>query len=220
MKQKESLYESDKEWVINEAMNAKSLQHGGTFRKVLTRKVDEVVVPIFSEIIARIDTNYNLDLINPKNEKSPLSQFWLSIFRNREIMQFDYNEFVTPREQVPGVGGRKADVDFKCELPFSWFIFDAVDSQWDNAKSYAGSDRAKLYRQLCDSVEPTPVGEVLKQVDTSDCEDFYKSYLHDFVRIVHRCHQKKQEYEIQEYEVCQNLHKIIDVDSYSSLACC
>ena len=138
LKQKESLYESDKEWVIKEAMNAKSLQHGGTFRNVLTRKVDEVVIPIFSEIIARIDTNYNLDLINPKNENSPRSQFWLSIFRNREIMQFDYNEFVTPREQVPGVGGRKADVDFKCELPFSWLIFDAVDSQWDNAKSSAG----------------------------------------------------------------------------------
>ena len=138
LKQKESLYESDKEWVIKEAMNAKSLQHGGTFRNVLTRKVDEVVIPIFSEIIARIDTNYNLDLINPKNENSPRSQFWLSIFCNREIMQFDYNEFVTPRVQVPGVGGRKADVDFKCELPFSWLIFDAVDSQWDNAKSSAG----------------------------------------------------------------------------------
>ena len=62
-------------------------------------------------------------------------------------------------------------------------------------------DRAKLYRQLCDLVEPTPVGEVLKQVDERDCEDFYKNYLHDFVRMVHRCHQNNQDYEIQEYEV-------------------
>ena len=135
LKQKESLYESDKEWVIKEAMNAKTLQHGGTFCNVLTRKVDEVVIPIFSEIIARIDINYNLNLLN---ENFPQSQFWLSIFRNREIMQFNYNEFVTPGDQVPGVGGRKADVDFKCKLPFSWLIFDAVNSQWDNAKSYAG----------------------------------------------------------------------------------
>ena len=44
------------------------------------------------------------------------------------------------------------------------------------------------------------MGEVLKQVNECDCEDFYKDYLHDFVRIVHRCHQSNQDYEIQEYE--------------------
>ncbi len=124
-----------KEWVTTEAMNAKGLQHGGTFRNVLSRKVDDVVVPLFAEILASIDRNYNLDLVVPKSENTSLSQFWLNMFGDPEIMQFSYT---STREQVPGLGGRKAGEDFQCHLPFSWLIYNAVDSQWDNAKSIAG----------------------------------------------------------------------------------
>lgn len=128
----------EKDWVIKEAMDPKSLQHGGTFRNVLSRKVDKVVIPIFSEIIASIDQNYNLNLIEAKNETSPLSQFWLSMFSESRIMQFDYESMSTPRPQVPGVGGRKSGEDFMCKFPFSWIIYESVDSQLDNARSSAG----------------------------------------------------------------------------------
>ena len=137
LQEREEVFEGEK-WVIKEAMNARNLQHGGTFRNVLSRKVDEVVTPIFAEIIASVDRNYNLDLINPKDGDLSISKFWLRIFSDSSIMQFNYRDMVTPREQVPGVGGRKTGEDFKCELPFSWLIYDAVDSQWDNAKSLAG----------------------------------------------------------------------------------
>ncbi len=66
----------------------------------------------------------------------------------------------------------------------------------------SGGDRVQLHRQLCAAVEPTAVGEVLRGVNDQDCEDFYKRYLHDFVRLVHMCkHGKMTEYEIKEYEV-------------------
>ena len=146
LQEREEVFEGEK-WVIKEAMNARNLQHGGTFRNALSRKVDEVVTPIFAEIIASVDRNYNLDLIDPKNENSPISKFWLSIFSDSSIMQFNYRDMVTPREQVPGVGGRKTGEDFKCELPFSWLIYDAVDSQWDNAKSLAG--KCQYYLAFC-----------------------------------------------------------------------
>ena len=133
--------EDVRDWVINEAMNAKSLQHGGTFRNALSRKVDEVIIPIFSEIIASIDQNYNLNLIDPRNENTPLFKFWLNMFQNQNIMQFNYRDMVTPREQIPGVGGRKAEEDFKCALPFSLLVFEAVDCQWDNARSAGGNGR-------------------------------------------------------------------------------
>ena len=119
-------------------MNAKKLQLGGTFRNVLSRKLDEIVIPIFSEIIAVMDQHYNLNLIDPKKDNPSLSGFWKSMFRDPSIMQFNYNEMMSPREQVPGVGTEKAGKDFKCELPFSWLIHKAVSNQWDNAKSYAG----------------------------------------------------------------------------------
>lgn len=119
-------------------MNAKSLQHGGTFRNVLSRKVDTVVIPIFSQIIASIDQNYNLSLIDPSNESSPISQFWLDMFRDSSIMQFNYRDMVTPKQQVSGLGGRKTGEAFRCQFPFSWLMYETVESQWDNAKSCAG----------------------------------------------------------------------------------
>ena len=138
LQERDQIREDEKEWVVKEAMNPKSLQHGGTFRNALSRKVDDVIVPVFSEILASIDQNYNLDLIDPKRDNPAISQFWLSMFRECGVMQFNYSDMITPREQVPGVGGRKAGEDYKCELPFSWLIHEAVDSQWDNAKSSAG----------------------------------------------------------------------------------
>ncbi len=120
----------EKDWVVNEAMNPRSLQHGGTFRNALSRKVTGIVIPIFSELIANIDHNYNLDLIDPKHNDPPLTNFWLSMFRESSVLQFNYADMINPRKQVPWVGRRKAGENYKCELPFSWLIHEAVDSQW------------------------------------------------------------------------------------------
>lgn len=125
------------DWVLHEALNASSLEVGGTFRNVLVRKIDEVVIPIFANIIASIDRYYNLNLINPIEEDSPLSRVWLAMFMNPEIQQLKYSDMAMG-EKVHGLGGRKQEQEFTCHFPFFWFVKDAVDSQWDNAKALAG----------------------------------------------------------------------------------
>ena len=42
-------------------------------------------------------------------------------------------------------------------------------------------------------------------VDGVECEEFYRNYLHDFIRLAHKCSHKDREYEIQEYEVRDSL---------------
>jgi len=138
--ERDQIREDEKHWVLHEALNTRKLQNGGTFQNVLTRKLDEVLIPIFSEIIALVDRNYNLDHLNPKNKNSSLSQFWLTMFRNSAIVQLRYEDMATRcghREQVPGAGGRMAEEDFKCQLPFSWLVKEAVDAHWHSAKSTA-----------------------------------------------------------------------------------
>ena len=125
------------DWILREALNASKLEVGGTFRNVLARKIDEVVITIFANIIPRIDRGYNLDLINPKVPCSTLSQFWLAMFKDPKIQQFRYSDMIE-KGSVPGLGQRKLGQDFKCKLPFFWLVKDAVDSQWDNAKCQAG----------------------------------------------------------------------------------
>ncbi len=139
LEQHVKIYPKESKWVVNEALSAKSLHQGGTFRNVLSRKIDKVVIPIFSEIIAAIDQNCNLNLIDPKNEASPLSRLWLQLFHDTNIVNFDYNNMITAKDQLIGLGGKRARVDFVCSFPFSWLIHDAVRSQWDNAKSSAGN---------------------------------------------------------------------------------
>ena len=139
------VYPTENRWVVNEAMNAKSLHQGGTFRNVLSRKVDKVVIPIFSEIIAAVDQYCNLNLIELRNESSPVSSLWLQLFRDPSIVNFDYNDMITAKDQLIGLGGRRAQTDFKCSFPFSWLVHDAVQSQWDNAKSSAGMKSAQTH---------------------------------------------------------------------------
>ena len=124
-------------WVLDEALNASNLEVGGTFRNVLARKIDEVVIPVFAKVIASIDRNYNLDHIDPNAGDTPLVQFWLAMFRDPQVQQLRYSEMVQGGK-VAGLGGRMLDQDFKCKLPFFWLIKDAVDSQWDSAKNKKG----------------------------------------------------------------------------------
>ena len=126
------------EWVLSEALSASKLEVGGTFRNVLARKIDEVVIPLFAKVIACIDCNYNLDLIDPKAQDSARSRFWLAMFGEPKVLQLKYSE-TAQGDTVPGVGGRKSNQDFKCQMPFFWLIRDTVDSQWDIAKSGAGN---------------------------------------------------------------------------------
>ena len=143
--ERDQVREDEKNWVLNEALSARKLQNGGTFQNVLARKLDDVLVPIFSELIALVDRNYNLNRLDPKEQNSPLCQFWLAMFSNPAIMQLRYEDMVTAqggghREQVPGAGGRMAEEDFKCQLPFSWLVKEAVDTQWHSAKSTVGGN--------------------------------------------------------------------------------
>ena len=68
-------------------------------------------------------------------------------------------------------------------------------------KPFPGNSRQALHKQLCEAIFQMEIGEVLKSVQDEYCEDFYKYYLHDFVRSVHMCQHKKNEQEEAEYNV-------------------
>lgn len=132
--ERESIGMEKAHWVLNEAKNAIKLQNGGTFKRVLSRRIDEVIIPIFAEIISTIDRNCNLSLLNPSDQSGVLSQFWLAIFKEPSLMQFKYEDMVTGKKHRQAVN-RTFENDFHCKLPFSWLIKQAVDSQWEAACS-------------------------------------------------------------------------------------
>lgn len=74
-----------------------------------------------------------------------------------------------------------------------------------------------LHKQLCFGVEGTAIGEVLSKVKEEDCEDFYKRYLSDFVKLVHKCSKKNRDCEIQEYKVTFVNHCNTDLVMHASI---
>ena len=66
----------------------------------------------------------------------------------------------------------------------------------------AGMNRQALHKQLCEAIHQMEVGDVLASVRDEYCKEFYKYYLHDFVRNVHKSqNNKKQEQAETEYKV-------------------
>ena len=145
LSEKDSGVTNPADWAFEESMESKKLRQGGTFRNCLSRKFDEVIVPIFAKILSSIDKNYNLSLIH-NDQSSVAAQLWLDIFANKQVCRFSYNDFVTKGQQqqqkdkgkVPGIGTLLASPDFVCKFPFSWLVKDAIDSQWNNATATAG----------------------------------------------------------------------------------
>ena len=147
LRERDRVREDEKDWVLNEALSAKKLQSGGTFRNVIARKLDEAIIPIFAEVIALIDRNYNLDLANPKKNGTSVTQFWLAMFRNHKVMHFSYADMSV--REMPVMGGRMADEEFRCQLPFSWLVQEAFEVQWTSAKSTTGSSAINHTTVLC-----------------------------------------------------------------------
>jgi hypothetical protein len=198
-------------WVLNEAMSGRKLQSGGTFQNVLTRRLDEVITPIFAAILSFIDQYSNLNLIKPTiyssnsgNKLTLLQRLWIDIFRDDKICQFDYASFSIGK----GIGhnddpkGRGQVIltkeEFECQFPFFWLVKDAFESQWEAAKATGGDDQYTVHKQLCDILNDTPIASVLVKIPESHHNELYQYYLSDFIRSVHHVshHRANNEHEV------------------------
>ena len=148
LQERDAIIPDSKNWVFLESVESKKLRQGGTFRNCLSKKFDEVIMPIFAKILGAVDKNYNLSLIHDApNQSTLVAKLWLGIFANKQICTFSYNDVVLKNQQqqqhnyrirVPGIGTLLASPDYRCEFPFSWVVKDTIDSQWDNATALVG----------------------------------------------------------------------------------
>ena len=117
------------DWIQHIANCRDNLQSSGTFRKAVNLYINSVVTPILSELIAYMDRNGNLELLN--NEKDEFfTQIWQDLFLNEEIFVTHYGSTLLPRRRVPvisdGLGGRF----FQVKFPFSFLIQDDTEKLW------------------------------------------------------------------------------------------
>jgi len=138
LEQKEHLFESEKDWILQESLNNKNLIQGRTLSIALSRRVHRAVVHVFAEIISAVDRNYNLNLIDPDICNETICQLWLSIFSNPHIIQLKYENFVKGSDSLPGIGARKASHDYEAKFPFSWLVYNLFVGIWEHVKFSGG----------------------------------------------------------------------------------
>lgn len=129
------------DWLRLEALSGTGIQENGTFRKALWQRVYSSVIPIFSEVIAYVDRDSNLDLV--MEEGTWLSCLWIALFQNPSMVELHYENFLSLesgiiRERVPVTTSGRERHTFDLQFPFSWLIKERIDAMWKDAASIAG----------------------------------------------------------------------------------
>ena len=140
-----------KEWVFEEAL--KHSQISGTFRNALSRRLDQILLPILAKIIALIDKNFNLTIIHDHRDNvrilSPIARLWLEILSERKLCKISYEDiFATDnvakaKKWVPRIGASLSDQFYKCQFPFSWICREVINVQKRDSAVLAGLQHLK-----------------------------------------------------------------------------
>ena len=182
------------EWVRNEALSHSSLQKGGTFRRALWLRVVDTVTPVLSKIIAFVDSNHNLKLLEEvaAGSRSWLTDLWLDIFNSSLISCHDY-KFLSPLQKAVSQRVRVLSSGlnehlFSAQFPFSHVIKLELDGMMRKAKDIAADRGEKIVttvQRLFDSSELGAVVRIVGKDSSNSADELVRRYLYDFIHMVY-----------------------------------
>ena len=122
LREKESQAIEGQEWFHDEARTGRNIQECGTFRRALSYRIENEVIPILSHLISQIDVNSNLDLLKEKDEWK--RDLWLEFFSSEEFLSL---EKISTLQGNP-MKRKKTKASLVCWFPFSSAIRDKMTS--------------------------------------------------------------------------------------------
>ncbi|KAK7494871.1 hypothetical protein BaRGS_00013998, partial [Batillaria attramentaria] len=175
----EKLYQAER-WLSKEAAKREAVNKAGTFRRAWQQCLENKVIPVLAGIIAYLDTNANLEILytgsggDMDDSATPawVPRLWLGVLQN--VCQLTYRNMrsVSDKEELDefsvhntGAGA----VPFTCRLPFSWLVYEHVDSAITGARTTQGD----LLSTAGSVVETSALGKCLKAA-VGDSEDDMK----------------------------------------------
>jgi len=142
-----------KEWAFKVAL--KHSQISGTYRSALSRRLDEILLPVLAKIIQLIDMNYNLTIIHNNRDseriESPIAKIWLGIMSHRNLCKITYEDIFTSiakeqRRQLPGIRASQSDYFYQCQFPFSWICRNEINSRIQDIMKLKGMNLVIPYK--------------------------------------------------------------------------
>ncbi|XP_031561517.1 E3 ubiquitin-protein ligase RNF213-like [Actinia tenebrosa] len=173
-------------WSTSESLESSELQVCGTYRKALWRRIQNAVVPILSEMIAYMDRDGNLELL--QTDVPWIKDLWLKIFADDKLAQLNYDSFLTNDDErrlknhVPVTSSGRDSHWFQCRLPFSWLLKENIESIWLQAKSVSeNSNEHSIQECFQRFVAHSDIADEIHVIEKN--QDAMERYIHDFVHM-------------------------------------
>ncbi|XP_032802457.2 E3 ubiquitin-protein ligase rnf213-alpha isoform X1 [Petromyzon marinus] len=180
LKEQEMLMFSNESWTSRQASSLESILHNGTFRQALWQHLQKVVSSALAGVLAAVDQDNNLDLLDESKQPPHIIELWLQILSNENILPFQS----IAREanvQIPVPRSTDAGLPRHSELPFSWLFYESIQTLWIKIQDHQetlGSCPEKMLQRQFDS---TPLGQLLASLPGDCSEDILTRYSNDFV---------------------------------------
>ncbi|XP_052808614.1 E3 ubiquitin-protein ligase rnf213-alpha-like isoform X2 [Mya arenaria] len=229
-----------KMWMIRDAAVAENISKAGTFRRSCHQTIISWVSPILAGIIAYLDTNRNLDLV--QSDVGWKQTLWTTVLNTEGAVQLRYSDFQSPKrcsdlsEMLVVTTGCEGHMFSAC-LPFSWMIIKMIadilrhilpsDEEYEDQQSREVGEQRRKVASCAKIVAASPIGKILNQlvegIQGASVEqthafvfEIVQEYVQDFVHMMYYpgC---EDEFKI----VCQTVHyKTMDIcEVTNSMGC-
>ncbi|WAR07198.1 R213A-like protein, partial [Mya arenaria] len=196
-------------WMTREAAAAENVNKAGTFRRSCLQTIISKVSPILAGIIAYLDTNRNLDLI--QSDVAWKQMLWTSFLNTEGAIQLQYSDLQSPKrrsdlgEMLVMTTGREGHMFSAC-LPFSWTMIQMIadilhgilpsDEEFEDEASRIVHEQDKKVVLCAKIVASMPIGKILNQlvdgIQVASVEqkhaivfEIVEEYIQDFVHTMY-----------------------------------
>ena len=122
-----------KEWSRIAALESDYSTVSTTFTKALSLHIDDLIVPLFSDILSIIDSNNNLNLIFPKHQCTKLA--WEHIYHDENILHW---KSLINNISLKFQNNSKKCLLVKNQFPFFTLIYQQVDRLFNEMNTNIG----------------------------------------------------------------------------------
>ncbi|XP_077056473.1 E3 ubiquitin-protein ligase rnf213-beta isoform X2 [Siphateles boraxobius] len=182
---KEELVHNPEDWAYKVAKNHKALQEGGTLRHTLWRCLQGVLTPVLAQVLEVLDRDCNLYLLYGEGLSEGLSQFWLDIFEDQQLLDLTLLQNASTPEQEINVQCQLfvGEVERRCSAPFSWLIKAYCQSLWEESEFVRGTEKGSKARilQFVSAVSDSGLGSYIQKLSEGEKVDLGQRYLTDHV---------------------------------------
>ncbi|XP_053396342.1 E3 ubiquitin-protein ligase rnf213-alpha-like isoform X2 [Mercenaria mercenaria] len=183
-------------WLINEAASKENINKAGTFRRSCIQTLETKVAPILAGIIAYLDTNDNIKILQENCHWK--QELWLTVLNTRDAISLQFTDLQSPTRQsdlqevVVMTTGSEGHM-FSARMPFSWLLVKHISEilklHHPAAESHDHEEGDEVIPKAESSVKVLSehaVGKVLSCVTQEETvTEAVKEYIHDFVHTVY-----------------------------------